>query len=54
MRIYRIGMFATAALALFSVVPWPVNAANLQSYWEYGVGKREIYTIQHQKTLEID
>jgi hypothetical protein len=36
----RIGMFAAAALALFLVAAWPVNAANAQAYWGYGVGNR--------------
>jgi hypothetical protein len=36
----RIGMFAAAALALFLVAVWPVNAANAQAYWGYGVGNR--------------
>jgi hypothetical protein len=30
-------MFAAAALALFLVAAWPVNAANAQAYWGYGV-----------------
>jgi hypothetical protein len=38
MRIQRIGMLAAAgALALFLVAAWPVNAANAQAYWGYGV-----------------
>jgi hypothetical protein len=40
MRIYRIGIFATAALASILVVVWPVNAAYAQAYWGYGVGNR--------------
>jgi hypothetical protein len=41
MKIQRIGMLAAAAaLALFLVAAWPANAANAQSYWEYGIGNR--------------
>jgi hypothetical protein len=41
MRIQRIGMFAAAAaLASILVAAWPVNAANAQAYWGYGVGNR--------------
>jgi hypothetical protein len=40
MRIQRIGMLAAAGLALFLVAARPVNAANAQSYWGYGVGNR--------------
>lgn len=35
----RIGVFAAVtALALFLQAAWPVNAANAQAYWGYGVG----------------
>jgi hypothetical protein len=27
-----------AAIALFLMAAWPVNAANTQAYWSYGVG----------------
>jgi hypothetical protein len=40
MKIQCIGMFAAAALALFLVAAWPVNAANAQAYWGYDVGYR--------------
>jgi hypothetical protein len=30
-------MFVTIALAFFLVAAWPVNAANAQAYWGYGV-----------------
>ena len=41
MRIQSIGMVTTAAaLALFLLAAWPVNAANAQAYWGYGVGDR--------------
>jgi hypothetical protein len=36
MRIQHIGMLAAAVL----VAAWPVNAANAQAYWGYGVGNR--------------
>jgi hypothetical protein len=41
MRIHRIGMVAAAAaLASILVAAWPMNAANAQAYWGYGVGNR--------------
>jgi hypothetical protein len=55
MRIQRIGMLAAAAaLALFLVAAWPVNAANAQAYWGYRVGNPGVwgYTETGQRWLE--
>ena len=40
MRIQRIGMLAAAAALPLFLVAWPANAADAQSYWEYGAGNR--------------
>jgi hypothetical protein len=42
MRIYRIGIFATAVLSSILVAAWPLNAANAQAYWGYGAGHQRV------------